>query len=106
LGPALVVVTLGGSGALAVHAGGLVRRRGTAVSVVDSVGAGDAFSGGLLHWLSTHDRLDRAELARLTRDDLAQALDYAITVAGLTCARPGADPPTVWQVDLARGRSV
>jgi fructokinase len=102
LGPVLVVVTLGSAGAVAVHAAGLVRRAGIAVSVVDTVGAGDAFSGGLLHWLAGHDRLDRAALARSTADELAQALDYAIVAAGLACAQPGADPPTARQVDAAR----
>ncbi|MFJ8816497.1 carbohydrate kinase family protein [Amycolatopsis thermoflava] len=101
LGPALVVVTLGGDGATALHPGGTVRRPAARVSVVDTVGAGDAFSGGLLHWLAGHDRLDRDALARLTTSELARALDYAAAVAGLTCARPGADPPTARQVRSA-----
>ena len=101
LGPVLVVVTLGSGGAVAVHAAGVVPRPGTTVSVVDTVGAGDAFSGGLLHWLATHDLLDRAALTRATTDELAQALDYAIVAAGLACAQPGADPPTAQQVDAA-----
>lgn len=102
LGPALVVVTLGSGGAVAVHTAGVIRRAATTVSVVDTVGAGDAFSGGLLHWLAIHDRLDRAALAQSTKDELAQALDYAIVAAGLACARPGADPPITREVDAAR----
>lgn len=93
-----MVVTLGSGGAVAVHAAGVVWRASTVVSVVDTVGAGDAFSGGLLHWLATHDQLDRAALARSTADEPAQALDYAIVAAGPACVRPANRP----EVDAAR----
>lgn len=43
LGPSLVVVTQGGSGALAVSQDWVVRRMAYAVPVLDTVGAGDAF---------------------------------------------------------------
>ena len=33
-------------------------------------------------------------LGRITARDVAEVLDWAILVAALTCARPGADPPT------------
>lgn len=60
------------------------------VPVVDTVGAGDSFSGGLLaHWLSAGR--GRAELANI--DDVVEAARYGIAVAGITCQRPGADPP-------------
>lgn len=60
------------------------------VPVVDTVGAGDSFSGGFLaYWL--HNGLGRADLADTER--LVAATRYGIAVAGVTCQRPGADPP-------------
>lgn len=91
LGARLVVVTLGGEGAVAVHAGGLVARPAPAVTVVDTVGAGDTFTAGLLHRLTEQDLLGR--LGALDHAELAAALDYAAAAAALTCTRPGADPP-------------
>lgn len=99
LHPALVAVTLGGGGAVAVHPEGLVYRPAAALSVVDTVGAGDTFAAALLHWLRGHAFLRRELLEQLTNRDLADALDYAATAAGLACTRIGADPPHGREVD-------
>lgn len=97
-GPALVVVTLGGDGAVALRAGGeQVRRPSPPVTVVDTVGAGDAFSSGLLGALAERGALAGAG-AGLSDVDLAPVLERAALVAALTCARPGADPPTLDEV--------
>jgi fructokinase len=93
-GPALVVVTYGGDGALAVTRRGVVRRPARKVPVVDTVGAGDAFTAGLLSGLADRDWLDQGRLGELDGADLAEVLDEAILIAGLTCTRAGADPPT------------
>ena len=66
-------------------------------SVVDTVGAGDAFSSGLLGALAERGALGRGK-AGLAGVDLPAVLDRAILVASLTCARPGADPPTLAEV--------
>lgn len=93
LGPALVVVTLGSNGAAGWGETGTARDPGMRVRVVDTVGAGDAFTAGLLAWLHRTSWLARREVERLTPRDLAGALGYANRVAALTCTRPGADPP-------------
>src|SRR3954470_3707780 len=78
LGPALVVVTRGGEGAVAVCRDGDVSVPAPAVDVVDTVGAGDAFTAGLLDALAAADLLgadrrgalhaiDRARLAAAAR---------------------------------------
>ncbi|HZB51493.1 MAG TPA: carbohydrate kinase [Mycobacteriales bacterium] len=101
-GPGLVVVTLGGDGAVALPAGGgaEVRRPAPPVTVVDTVGAGDAFSSGLLAALAERGALG-AGPGRLAAADLPAVLDRACLVAALTCARPGADPPTLDAVRAA-----
>ncbi|MGH3518991.1 MAG: carbohydrate kinase family protein [Haloechinothrix sp.] len=101
LGPRLIVVTLGGAGAVGVHANGIIRRPASPVSIVDTVGAGDSFSGALLHWLARTNRLARPRLDELTGAELADALDYACVAAGLACTREGADPPHAPEVDAA-----
>ena len=97
-GPVLVLVTDGPRPARAfLPARGSVPERvlaeaAPAVTVADTIGAGDAFGGGFLAWWTAHD-LGRADLYR---DNLVrQALKAAAAVAALTCARPGADPPTL-----------
>ena len=98
-GPALVVVTRGADGALAVPVSpgsrdGLQEVAAPEVQIVDTVGAGDAFTAGLLARLDELGRLvDRASLAAIGADELRQALEYAARVAALACTRAGADPP-------------
>jgi fructokinase len=99
LGPTLIIVTVGGGGAVAVHDGRVLRRPAFPVAVTDTVGAGDTFSAGLLHRLDEHDLLDRDRLRRIGADELAAALDYASAAAALACTRAGADPPRSSEVE-------
>jgi fructokinase len=96
-GPALVVVTRGGDGAVAAGAGaGAVARPGMRVDVADTVGAGDSFMAALLAGLARRDLLGahrRAALRAMPADDVALLVDQAIEVSAITCSRPGADPP-------------
>ncbi len=73
------------------------------MEVVDTVGAGDAFTAGLLAWLWRRGRTGRADLAALPAGALGEALHYASRVAALTCTRAGADPPRREEVE-GRGR--
>lgn len=66
------------------------------VPVVDTVGAGDSFSGGFLAWW-LHRGLGRADLADL--DLVAEAARFGVAVAGITCQRPGAEPPFAHEVE-------
>jgi fructokinase len=93
-GPAAVVVTRGPHGALGLTAAGAeVDVPGEEVEVVDTVGAGDAFSSGLLDALDRQGDLERDRLRRLGSDGLRSAVEAAVHVAAVTCTRPGADPP-------------
>ncbi|WP_416983478.1 carbohydrate kinase family protein [Streptomyces sp. T028] len=91
-GARLVVITLGGRGALASLDGHRVTVPAPAVDVVDTVGAGDSFTAGLLHHLTALGHLG-GRLDTLTLDDTAAACSFAARVAALTCSVPGADPP-------------
>jgi fructokinase len=92
-GPAAVVVTRGPRGALGLTPDGEVEVAGEAVEVVDTVGAGDAFTSGLLDALARRGRLEREALRGLGLTELRSAIEVAVHVAAVTCTRPGADPP-------------
>jgi len=93
LGAELVVVTAGSEGAFGVSRARRVHRPARPVEMVDTVGAGDAFTSGLLDALARHDALPPDRLNELTDVDLGVVLDAAALVAALTCGRAGADPP-------------
>jgi fructokinase len=65
------------------------------VPVVDTVGSGDAFGGAFLAWWQAHE-LTRADLVDPAA--LEAAIRAAIRVASTTCARVGADPPTLGEL--------
>lgn len=98
VGTPLVVVSLGAAGAFASLRGEGVRVPVAPTTLVDTVGAGDSFHGGLLHHLAQDGhlggRLDSLDLAALTR-----ALTFASRVSAITCSRAGANPP--WAHELA-----
>lgn len=94
-GPQLVALTLGERGAaLATRDGVRASVAAPAVTLVDTVGAGDAFAAGLLGALMERGATTRAKLRALTQAELTEALRWAATVAALACARPGANPPS------------
>jgi fructokinase len=97
-GVRLVIVTLGPQGAYATTGDFHVEVEALPVEVVDTIGAGDAFSAAFLAWLYDHDRL--APDLRLEPRELQSALEFACLAASLTVARAGADPPM--RVDLER----
>ncbi len=105
LGPALAVVTMGEDGALAYGGrGGRVAATAPKVNVVDTVGAGDAFTAALLQGLHMKGHLGgthRQAIEELTEQDLAWLLARSCAAASLTCARPGADPPTLSALEAA-----
>lgn len=103
LGPSLVVVTLGANGSYGLAAAGVIELEPVAVTVVDTVGAGDSFMGGLLDALWSHRLLGaerRADLAAIDTETLRQCMQRAALVSAITVSRAGAQPPT--SEDLAK----
>jgi len=94
--PALVLVTDGPRPARAFLSGGFGGVGGEVsievprVTVVDTIGAGDAFGGGFLAWW-TGAGLGRKELS--SAEPVRAALRAAAEVSALTCTKPGAEPP-------------
>lgn len=87
---ATVLFTDGANAVEVICAGGKQVLPVPAVPVVDTVGAGDSFSGGFLaHWV--RQGWGREESQEL--DKVVEAADFGIKVAGITCQRAGAEPP-------------
>ena len=101
-GVRLVLVTRGSAGARASTAVTTVTCAAPRVAVVDTVGAGDAFTAGALAHLHARGLLTPDALAALDGAELAALLASACRVAADTCTRPGADPPR--HADLAGAR--
>lgn len=93
-GASLVVITRGSHGAIAWHArAGQIEVMAPRVDVADTIGAGDSFQAALLFALYEQGRIARERLKEISSDELRRALSFAANCAGLTCTRPGADPP-------------
>ncbi|MFF1443161.1 carbohydrate kinase [Streptomyces sp. NPDC058295] len=97
-GARLVVITQGARGALVSLDGERARMSAVATRVVDTVGAGDSFTAGLLHHLGTRGLLG-GRLTGLRLSDVTDACRFATQVAALTCSVAGPNPP--WQNQLA-----
>jgi fructokinase len=99
-GTSLVVLTRGNNGAIAWHArAGQIEIDTPKVEVADTIGAGDSFQAALLFALHKQGRLARPRLKDIGADELRRALSFAANCAGLTCTRPGADPP--WSREIS-----
>jgi len=99
-GSSLVVITRGNNGAIAWQAKtGQIEVEAPKIEVADTIGAGDSFQAALLFALHKQGRLARSQLKGISADELRRALSLAANCAGLTCTRPGADPP--WSHEIS-----
>jgi fructokinase len=94
-GPALVLLTDGPRTAHAFLPAHELSVDVPYATVVDTIGAGDAFGGAFLAWWAGNGRT-RSDLA--DPDAVRAALQLATQVAALSCTRAGADPP--WAAEL------
>jgi fructokinase len=93
-GALLVVITEGPEGATALHRDGFTAHLSPpSIKVADTIGAGDAFSAGLLAYFADHRLLHPDGVATAPPAQLEAALAQAIAAGAFTCTRPGADPP-------------
>jgi fructokinase len=103
-GAAMVVVTRGNQGALVLRdtPDDTPQRwdiPAFVVPIADTVGAGDAFSAGLLAALAERAVNTRAALLQLDVAELERVLHFASAVSAITCMRVGANPPTRAEVE-------
>jgi fructokinase len=99
-GASVGLLTLGPGGAAVITRTAEVAVPSPPAKVVDTIGAGDAFGGGFLAWWHARG-LGRDDLADV--DLVVEATAFACLVAARTCARPGASPPYLSELDGAMG---
>jgi fructokinase len=92
-GVSCVVVTHGGDGASAWRAGEWLRIDPVAVTVADTVGAGDTFQAALLTGLAERGVWTREALRDMAAAPMQKVLQFAARAAAITCSRRGADMP-------------
>ena len=103
MGVSLVVVTHGKHGSLAVTSSGVrFTKTPSDVKVVDTVGAGDSFMGGMIDamWgMGLRGADARATLRALPEEQVRAIIDRASAVSDVTVSRKGANPP--WAHELS-----
>ena len=105
LGVDLAAVTDGPHGSVLATQSDRVRVPAATCVVADTVGAGDAYTTGLLHWLLRRGTIDpvgasdiRQQTTGLTPDQLVDLGEFATLIAMKTVQRVGADPPWVHEL--------
>jgi fructokinase len=99
LGPSIVILTRGSSGAQAWLTGGRsVLAASKKVEVVDTVGAGDTFNAGVLASLSEAGLLTKSAIRAVSEDAVTHAIGFGAKVAAINVGRAGANPP--WRDEL------
>lgn len=97
----IVVLTLGEKGAWLITAENKIFAAAQAVTVVDTVGAGDCFFAGFIAALIRADAFNALLKRMPERSILESALQHGIRCASINILREGCQPPT-W--DEARAR--
>ncbi|MCS7058576.1 MAG: PfkB family carbohydrate kinase [Meiothermus sp.] len=93
LGVPITVLTLGEQGAWAAFRTRVYRVPAVRVRVADTVGAGDAFTAGLIYSFLKQELTSRLELLAWDGAQLPVILAASCHLAAITCAVEGAYPP-------------
>ncbi|GAA1164009.1 PfkB family carbohydrate kinase [Nesterenkonia sandarakina] len=104
MGPALVTVTRGPSGAMGLTRAGFAEQEAFSIEVADTVGAGDSFMAATLSTLRGMHLLGasrRAALREISTEQLGTVLRTAARAAAINSSRFGAQPPTAEELTQA-----
>ena len=94
-----IIVTLGGDGVVAATGTGFHQVPALKVTPVDTVGAGDTFTAGLICRLLEFAVDSPLALGQLDSAQWKHVLAFAAGVAALNCTRAGCDPPMRAEMD-------
>lgn len=97
-GPKLILVTHGADGVTGYTSELAVHVAAQKVAVVDTVGAGDTFTAGVLTSLQEAGLLAKAALTSLEEGQIREALLLGVKASAVTVSRAGANPP--WRSEL------
>ncbi len=94
-GPKAVIITKGEHGSVLFRAGKPSLEIETPkVKVIDTVGAGDTFTAGLMVGLLEHGHTNSAQVETHSDETWLAVMRFAAVSAAINCTRAGANPPT------------
>jgi fructokinase len=94
-GPKAVIITRGEHGSVLFRAGKANLEIETPkVQVIDTVGAGDTFTAGLMVGLLEHGHEESSQLETHSDETWLAVMRFAAVSAAINCTRAGANPPT------------
>lgn len=93
LGAPITILTLGAAGAIGAFRTRMMRVPGVKVAVLDTIGAGDAFTAGLIYGMMKQEIGSRMELLTWDGTQLPVILASSCHLAAITCTVEGASPP-------------
>jgi len=108
-GASIVVITSRDKGWRAYCRTGTIGEASGARKVVDTIGAGDAFTAAIIAGLERHDLLDADKRVKLRDIDLVELEDIVALgarAAVLTVGKSGAEPPRRADLWPVRGQAV
>jgi fructokinase len=95
----VVIVTRGGSGCDVFTPTWSEHREGVPVDVVDTVGAGDTFTGAVLSGFHQRGITNRSSMSSMDEESLLGVIDDALLAAAIVCSRKGSNPPWRHEVE-------
>ncbi|MEE9387899.1 MAG: carbohydrate kinase [Paracoccaceae bacterium] len=98
LGPHVVFLSKGAEGACAYTDDLKLHAHAEPATLVDTVGAGDTFNGGLLAALYQAGALTKTGIQHLDQGTIVAALELGTRTAAISVSRAGANPP--WSYEL------
>ena len=99
MGTGMLVFTEGRGGAVLINANGSIEKSAYPIAhLEDTVGAGDTFHSAFVAALLRTGKVDKS-LSGISREALADAVDFACAAAAINVSRKGCSPPTQQEVE-------
>lgn len=92
----LVAITAGENGSWIYTPDHTIFQEASNIKVMDTIGAGDTYTAGLLSVLVNYVKNNKVEL--ITKEILNEAICTATVAAAINCSRKGANPPTLSEI--------
>ena len=90
-----VILTKGKEGATLYTKNYFINEKAKKTKVIDTVGAGDVFSAGLISYMEKKKLLNLKKINKITKKDWLKAMRFANMIASISCSRFGCNPPKI-----------